>query len=105
MLEISGCAWVGGRGGCGGCLFLELQVLGLVIEFIVGSGEFVWEGYVPRGSEEEDVGAVFVFHTENGPQASSTDFGEGNHETQHRGVLYVVGKDGVEDPVESHNYV
>lgn len=42
----------------------------------LGRGEGVGEGDVAAGAEAADVGAVFVFDAEEGPDGAAADFGE-----------------------------
>ena len=71
----------------------------------LGDGNIVRKRYVPTGAEAADVGAVFVFDAEEGPDGATADFGQRNEEGEGGGVLEVFAVDGVEDPVEAEDGV
>lgn len=48
---------------------------------------------------------MFVFNSEDGPDASSAYFGKGNAERKHRRGLKLSRNDYVEDPVEAKDRV
>lgn len=65
----------------------------------------VGKGDVPAGAEATDVGAVFVFDAEEGPDGAAADFGERDEEGEAGAVLKVSAVDGVKDPVEAEDGV
>lgn len=67
--------------------------------------DLVGQGNVSGGAEAADVGAVFILHSEQGPDASAADFGEADEEAEHGRVLYVFAVDGVEYPIEAQDGV
>lgn len=71
----------------------------------LGRRDVVGKGNVSAGSKTADVGAVFVFDPEEGPDGAPADFGEGDEEGEGGAVLEVLAVDGVEDPVEAEDGV
>lgn len=71
----------------------------------LGRRDVVGKGDVSAGAKAADVGAVFVFDAEEGPDGAAADFGEGDEEGEGGAVLEVLAVDGVEDPVEAEDGV
>lgn len=65
----------------------------------------VGKGDVPAGAEATDVGAVFVFDAEEGPDGAAADFGERDEEGEAGAVLEILAVDGVKNPVEAEDGV
>ena len=70
-----------------------------------GCRDFIGKWHVTRCPEATNVGTMFVFDTEEGPDPSAADLGEADEKAENGGMLKVVGEDGIKDPVETKNRV
>ena len=67
--------------------------------------DVVGKGYVAGCSKAADIGAVFVLNTKEGPYASAADFRQADDEAENSRVLEIVGEDGIEDPIETEDWI
>ena len=67
---------------------LMRPALGRAVYWGEGRGkDLVWKRNVPGSAEATNVGTMLIFHTKEGPNASTDDLGERNKETENGGVL------------------
>lgn len=67
--------------------------------------EFVRKWHVSTRSKALDIRAMLIFHSENGPDTSSANFGESDAEGKHGRVLELIRYDHVEYPVEAKDRI